>query len=81
MWLPDYVKSQEEARFKGNSSNICVLVLRGVRGCSPAACGQLAGRAAGQARGYHDHRWTWPGKEDAGESQAVHAILGASHKS
>lgn len=58
MWLPDYVKSQEEAGFKGNSSNICALVLKGVRGCSLAACGQLAGRAAGQMRGYYDHRWT-----------------------
>lgn len=30
---PDYIKSQEEARFKGNSSNICALVMKGVRGC------------------------------------------------
>lgn len=47
----DCVKSQEEARFKGNSSNICALVMKGVRGCSSAACGQLAGRATGQAKG------------------------------
>lgn len=25
----DYIKSQEEARFKGNSSNICALVMKG----------------------------------------------------
>lgn len=29
---PDYIKSQEEARFKGNYSNICALVMKGVRG-------------------------------------------------
>lgn len=44
----DYVQSQEEARFKGNSSNICALVMEGMRGSSWVACGQLAWRAAGQ---------------------------------
>ena len=47
----DYVKSQGEARFKGNSSNICALVMKGGERLFTSGMWPVGRRAAGQTEG------------------------------
>lgn len=47
----DYVKSQGEARFKGNSSNICTLVMKGGERLFISGMWPVGRRAEGQTEG------------------------------
>ena len=47
----DYVKNQREARFKGNSSNICALVMKGGERLIISGMWPVGRKAAGQTEG------------------------------
>lgn len=77
----DYVKSQEEAGFKGNSSNICALVIKGGERLFIHGMWPVGREGCRPGEGLLWSQMDLDGKEDARESQAAHAILGALHKS
>lgn len=77
----DYVKSQEEAGFKGNSSNICALVMKGGERLFIHGMWPVGREGCRPGEGLLWSQMDLDGKEDARESQAAHAILGALHKS